>query len=34
MDDLDKYIEHRKRRSKAFSGSFDVGITNLKLERF
>lgn len=31
MDDLDKYIEHRKRRSKAFSGSFDVGYHEFKI---
>jgi ribosome-binding protein aMBF1 (putative translation factor) len=31
MDDLDKYIEHRKKRSKSFSNSFDAGYHEFKI---
>lgn len=31
MDDLDKYIERRKKRSKSFTKSFEIGYKDFKI---
>jgi HTH-type transcriptional regulator / antitoxin HipB len=31
MDDLDRYIERRKKKSKAFARSFDLGYRDFKI---